>query len=81
MAQRRLRELQGANPDARLLAPDAKTLARFVNNAVADTGINVAGLRGERRLDVTTWLKRMGLTDMMRKLSGRGAVGRGSRSD
>lgn len=61
-AQRHLRELQGANPDDRLLPPDAKTLARFVNDAAADLGINIAGRRVERALDQTTWLKRLGIT-------------------
>lgn len=61
-AQRRLRELQGANDADRLLCPDAKTLARFVNDATADLGLNIAGRRVERQTDPTAWLKRLGIT-------------------
>jgi hypothetical protein len=61
-AQRRLRELQGATDADRLLCPDAKTLARFVNDATADLGLNIAGRRVERQTDPTAWLKRLGIT-------------------
>jgi len=61
-AQRRLRELQGATDADGLLCPDAKTLARFVNDATADLGLNIAGRRVERQTDPTAWLKRLGIT-------------------
>lgn len=62
IAQRHLRTFDGAGPDDRLLAPDAKTLARFVNNAAADLGTNIAGRRVEREIAQATWLKRLGIT-------------------
>jgi len=62
IAQRHLRHAQGAQPGDRLLAPDAKTLARFVNDATADLGINIAGRRVERQHDTIAWLKRLGIT-------------------
>lgn len=61
-AQRHLRTLQDAATTDRLLLPDAKTLARFVNDATADLGITMAGRRVERALTTRAWLKRLGIT-------------------
>lgn len=61
-AQVVLRQLQGADSAHRLLLPDSKSLARFVNDATADLGINLAGRRVERELTTDTWLKRLGIT-------------------
>lgn len=60
-AQRLLRITQGALPSDRLFVPDAKTLARFVNDAATDLGANAGGRRVERNLDSRTWLSRLGI--------------------
>ena len=61
-AQVALRQQQGANGAHRLLLPDSKSLARFVNDATADLGTNLAGRRVERELTPDTWLTRLGIT-------------------
>jgi hypothetical protein len=39
-----------------------RCVARFVNDATADLGLNIAGRRVERQTDPTAWLKRLGIT-------------------
>lgn len=57
-----LRRLEGAPEHGFLFVQDAKSLATYVTQATADTGINIAGRRVERVQDLPKWLKRLGIT-------------------
>lgn len=56
-----LRLLEGAKPIEALLPQSERTLASFVTQATADSGINIAGRRVERTRSPIRWLSQLGI--------------------